>query len=181
MVFALLEYAEIRDAFKLDETQIQQCREWVRAVNIRWGVDKTFREQFSKQSTFEHTWMYGLDRLLLGYAMPGDQLFSGILPFNELEGSQAQVLERFQQFVFTLFPLAKWSTLQLPMEGWCDRLRGLLAKLFPEDADTYKVFNAKTNALCATGKTIQVFMNAKTKEMSLYYPEFFNNWLESFK
>lgn len=142
VVFALLEYAEIREAFKLDETQIQQCREWVRAVNIRWGVDKTFREQFSKQSTFEHTWMYGLDRLLLGYAMPGDHLFSGVLPFNELEGSQAQVLERFQQFVFTLFPMAKWPTQQLPIADWCDRLRGLLTKLFPEDASTYKVLQA---------------------------------------
>nr|CAA6825886.1 MAG: Exodeoxyribonuclease V gamma chain (EC [uncultured Thiotrichaceae bacterium] len=142
VVFGLLEYAEIRDAFKLDETQIQQCREWVRAVNIRWGVDKRFREQFAKQSTFEHTWMYGLDRLLLGYAMPGDQLFSGVLPYNELEGSQAQVLERFQQFVFTLFPLAKWSGLQLPVEEWCDRLRALLIKLFQEDPNTYKVFKA---------------------------------------
>lgn len=142
VVFALLEYTEIREAFNLDETQVQQCREWVRAVNIRWGVDKSFREQFAKQSTFEHTWLYGLDRLLLGYAMPGDRLFAGVLPYNELEGSQTLVLERFRQFVSTLFPLAKWSALQLPAADWCARLRGLLNKLFGEDADTYKVFQA---------------------------------------
>ena len=46
---------------------------------------------------------------------------------------------------------------------------------------TYKVYNEETNALCATGKTIQVFMDAKTKEMVLYYPEFYKEWLESFK
>ncbi|MEZ5536928.1 MAG: exodeoxyribonuclease V subunit gamma [Thiolinea sp.] len=141
-VFALLEYAEIRTASGLDEAQVQQCRDWIRAVNVRWGVDKTFREQYAKQSTFEHTWLYGLDRLLLGYMLPGEQLFGDILPYNELEGSQAQVLERFQQFVHALLPLAKWSSLQLAAEDWCERVRALLNKLFGEDAETYRVFQA---------------------------------------
>ena len=37
-VFTLLAYAEIREHFSLDEAQVQQCREWVRAVNIRWWM-----------------------------------------------------------------------------------------------------------------------------------------------
>ncbi|HPQ97431.1 MAG TPA: exodeoxyribonuclease V subunit gamma, partial [Thiolinea sp.] len=69
-VFALLDYPEIRTRFRLDEEQVQQCREWVRAVQVRWGVDAEFRRQFARQTTFEHTWLYGLDRLLLGYTLP---------------------------------------------------------------------------------------------------------------
>jgi len=141
-VFDLLEYAEIRQHFGLDETQVQQCREWVRAVNIRWGVDREFRQQFAQQATFEHTWMYGLDRLLLGYAMPGEQLLAGILPYNELEGSQAQVLERFQQCLHVLFAMAQWADKRATLASWQQQFIHLLEQLFPESAETQGVYQA---------------------------------------
>ncbi len=141
-VFALLEYTEIREHFGLDEAQVQQCRDWVQAVNIRWGVDAEFRRQFAQQSTFEHTWVYGLDRLLLGYALPGERLLAGVLPYNELEGSQAQVLERFQQCLQVLFTLSKWSGKRVTLNAWRDEFAAVLEKLFAEDAETYVVYQA---------------------------------------
>ena len=45
----------------------------------------------------------------------------------------------------------------------------------------YKVFNLETNVLCATGKTIQVFMESKTMNMILNLPEFYSDWLEMIK
>ncbi len=141
-VFALLEYAEIRGHFGLDELQVQQCRDWVRAVNIRWGVDGEFRRQFAQQTTFEHTWMYGLDRLLLGYALPGEALLGGVLPYGELEGSQAQVLERFTQCLHVLFALSKWSSRRLALADWVQQFRSVLEKLFADDAETQAVYQA---------------------------------------
>lgn len=41
----------------------------------------------------------------------------------------------------------------------------------------YKVFNADTNEISATGKTIQVFMEDKTRNMMLTYPDFYEKWL----
>ncbi|MGB0848096.1 MAG: exodeoxyribonuclease V subunit gamma [Thiolinea sp.] len=141
-VFSLLEYQEVRACFGLDDAQVQTCRDWVRAVNIRWGVDEEFRRQFASQTTFEHTWIYGLDRLLLGYMMPGDELLTGILPYNELEGSEVLVLERFLQCVHTLFPLARWSNQLHDMDTWCDRFAALTGHVFAEDAETYGVTQA---------------------------------------
>lgn len=139
-VFTLLEYAELREHFGLDEAQVQQCREWVRAVNIRWGVDAEFRHQFTRQTTFEHTWMYGLDRLLLGFALPGGQLLGGVLPYNELEGSQALVLERFQQCLHILFSMSKWATQRARLEDWGARFGSIVEQLFPREAETQTVF-----------------------------------------
>lgn len=45
----------------------------------------------------------------------------------------------------------------------------------------YKVFNAKTNEICATGKTIQVFMEDKSRNMMLNFPSFYEDWLEKVK
>ncbi|MFZ1388632.1 MAG: exodeoxyribonuclease V subunit gamma [Thiolinea sp.] len=146
-IFTLLEYAEIREHFGLDEAQVQQCREWVRAVNIRWGVDAEFRQQFARQSTFEHTWMYGLDRLLLGYALPGHQLLGGVLPYNELEGSQALVLERFQQCLHILFSTSKWATQRATLDDWGARFGTIVEQLFPREAETQTVYKGIDNVL----------------------------------
>lgn len=139
-VFTLLAYAEIREHFGLDEAQVQQCREWVRAVNIRWGVDAEFRQQFTRQTTFEHTWMYGLDRLLMGFALPGGQLLGGVLPYNELEGSQALILERFQQCLHILFSMSKWASQRASLEDWASRFGKMVEQLFPREAETQTVF-----------------------------------------
>jgi len=45
----------------------------------------------------------------------------------------------------------------------------------------YKVFNATTNEICATGKTIQVFMEDKSRNMMLTYPKFYEEWLKEVK
>lgn len=139
-IFTLLEYAEIRQHFGLDEAQVQQCRQWVKAVNIRWGVDAEFRQQFARQTTFEHTWMYGLDRLLLGFALPGHQLLGGVLPYNELEGSQALVLERFQQCLHILFSTSQWATQRATLDDWGARFRIIVEQLFPREAETQTVY-----------------------------------------
>ncbi len=45
----------------------------------------------------------------------------------------------------------------------------------------YSVINQETNVVCATGKTIQVFMDAKTMNMELNLPEFYAKWIENVK
>jgi exodeoxyribonuclease V gamma subunit len=49
----------------------------------------------------EHSWRAGLDRLLLGYAMPEEEggMVEGILPYDAMEGEGPAVLGRFVGFV----------------------------------------------------------------------------------
>jgi len=41
----------------------------------------------------------------------------------------------------------------------------------------YTVFNKETNAICAVGKTIQVFMESETRNMVLNLPDFYADWI----
>ena len=43
----------------------------------------------------------------------------------------------------------------------------------------YQVFNLATNKIAATGKTIQVFLTSKGRELSLYKPDFYIAWENS--
>lgn len=45
----------------------------------------------------------------------------------------------------------------------------------------YTVYNSETDVICATGKTIQVFMVPKTMAMVLNLPDFYSEWLKKIK
>ena len=76
-------------------------RWWVGDTRIYWGIDDEDRRHVGLPGVSENTWKAGLERLLLGYAMPGkdDRLFEGILPYDNIEGGEAAVLGRFVTFV----------------------------------------------------------------------------------
>jgi acyl-CoA thioester hydrolase len=42
----------------------------------------------------------------------------------------------------------------------------------------YEVWNLTTNKMSAEGLTEQVFLNNKTRELELYIPEFYKNWMD---
>lgn len=143
-VFELLEYPQIYERFHLDKKQVLQCRNWAEATNIRWGVDAKMRAKNGLPETYEHSWKYGLDRMLLGYMMPSEQLFSDslLLPFNQIEGNDAQVLASFKLFTDTIFQLDDWSLTCRYADSWVEKLRQLIGEIFTEDADHSVLFNA---------------------------------------
>ncbi|MCK5901604.1 MAG: exodeoxyribonuclease V subunit gamma [Cocleimonas sp.] len=142
-VFELLEYESIRLRFGLDEKHVLQCRHWVQATNIRWGVSDTMRAESGLPKTYEHSWKYGLDRMLLGYMMPSEQLFehSNLLPFNEIEGSDVKVLSAFKQFTDTLFQLWDWTSETLIIDEWIEKFQSLLKAIFPDDEKSPNIIN----------------------------------------
>ena len=89
-VLALLEDAGRARALRARRGRSRSIRGWVDAAGIRWGIDADHRAQLGLPRFAENTWRAGLDRLLLGYALPatGATLFDGILPVPE---SRAQL------------------------------------------------------------------------------------------
>ena len=143
-VFELLEYPSIRERFNLDEKQVTQCRHWAQATNIRWGVSDKMRAASGLPKTFEHSWKYGLDRMLLGYMMPSEQLFDDtqLLAFNDIEGSDAQILSSFKSFTDTVFKLWQWSSQPLDTAQWVAKLHELVQAIFPEEVDYHAILHA---------------------------------------
>ena len=46
---------------------------------------------------------------------------------------------------------------------------------------SYRLFNAKTNELVATGSSVQVFLDAKNSMLQLINPPFFEDWKKLYK
>ncbi|HRY16112.1 MAG TPA: exodeoxyribonuclease V subunit gamma, partial [Candidatus Competibacteraceae bacterium] len=131
-VLSLLEPPAVRRRFNLNEDDVERIRQWVRGVGIRWGIDAQAKDAWELPATTEHTWQAGLDRLLLGYALPGQNrdLYTSILPYDEIEGGEALALGGLQSFLEALFELHDWLRERRPSTDWIVLLRALLDRFF---------------------------------------------------
>ncbi len=137
-VLDLLQSEDVRRRFGFDEGVAELARRWVAETGIRWGIDAADRERRGLPAIGENTWRHGLDRLLLGYAMPGrgEALFEGILPYDHVEGSEAQALGRFLRFVETLFGWMNALNETRGTEEWSGVLCALMDAFFETDASS---------------------------------------------
>ena len=134
-VLALLESAAIRKHFELSDIGLTLIRRWIRETRIRWGVNAGERARLGLPGFEENSWQAGLDRLLLGYALPGyeQKLFADILPYDRIEGEEAEVLGVFSEFMQRLFEQVKGLEQARNLVLWVQTLNGVLDTFFSPD------------------------------------------------
>jgi len=137
-VLAVLGSHTVRRKFGFMETDLDLIRRWVDETRIRWGIDGKSRAEFGLPPSTENTWRTGLDRLLLGYAMPGqeEKMFDDVLPYDLVEGAEALVLGRFCDFVAQLFSHATSLGQPRTLDKWAESLLRLLEDFFLSDEDS---------------------------------------------
>lgn len=89
-VLDLLEVPAFRERFGLSETDLPQLHRWSEGAGIRWGFDAGHRQRFDLPGDLEqNTWRFGLNRMLLGYAVGSGEAWQGIEPYDEIGGLEA--------------------------------------------------------------------------------------------
>ena len=133
-VLEILDEPAVQRRFSLTAEDLDTVHRWVRASGIRWAIDAGHRARFGVPATVEHTWRFGLDRLLLGYALPGgnERLFADILPYDEVEGSLGEILGRFASFAEAAIALDDMPASRTVAQ-WAQALRAVLAQFFDAD------------------------------------------------
>ncbi|MGO9213979.1 MAG: exodeoxyribonuclease V subunit gamma, partial [Syntrophales bacterium] len=136
-IISILESAYVGRKFDLSEKDVATIRWWVRDTRIYWGIDEENRRHAGLPGTSENTWKAGLERMLLGYAMPrkDDLLFENVLPYDDIEGGDAAVLGRFVALVDELFREAGNLGRSMTIDAWSRTLVGILDKFFQIDDD----------------------------------------------
>ena len=137
-LLTLLEVSAIRRRFELNDAQLQEIQNWVIDSGIRWGRDGDSKRQWNLPDTEEHTWRMGLERLLLGFALPAEQqrLWNQLSGYDDVEGHQALVLGRLISFAEATFRLHDLAQTPRPPEHWRSELSKVLDDFFdPLDSD----------------------------------------------
>ena len=129
-VFDVLDQAVVYEHFGLSEVDIENIRVWVAATHIRWGESAQHREEYGFIPFSENSWKAGLERLLMGYANSDDEHFcepandanEPVLPFAEIEGSEAKVLGGMYDFISLLSHAKKVFSQPHTLEYWSKHL-----------------------------------------------------------
>ncbi|MFH1081518.1 MAG: exodeoxyribonuclease V subunit gamma [Pseudomonadota bacterium] len=148
-VLALLEAPPVKRRFGLSEEDMERIRHWVTDVRIRWGMDGESRQQAGLPGFPDNTWMSGLERLFLGYALPGrgERLFNGILPYDAIEGLEAQTLGRLAEYLNGLFACVKVLGRPRTPGDWAAVLLTLLEQFFEGGEETQRDMQAVRQSL----------------------------------
>ncbi|MBC2694699.1 MAG: exodeoxyribonuclease V subunit gamma [Desulfobacteraceae bacterium] len=136
-IISLLELSGIKEKFEMTESDIQIIRRWINDTKIRWGIDTTSRTRLNLPAFPENTWRTGIDRMLLGYAMPGHErdMFCGILPYDNIEGNEVKILGRFLEFLDRVFKCINDLSQPETLSKWVEIFNSMIDGFFPRNND----------------------------------------------
>jgi exodeoxyribonuclease V gamma subunit len=142
-VLDLLQEPAIAKCFNLDPADIQSLNHWISQSGIRWGWDANSKQTaWNLPADEQNTWKFGLDRMLLGYAMDNSAgLFSGVLPLEGVQGSSGALLGRLLRIFELLSYYRQRLSESLSITAWQSLLNDLIEDFFTPDIEEDLSFN----------------------------------------
>ncbi|WP_064602154.1 exodeoxyribonuclease V subunit gamma [Photobacterium sp. J15] len=132
----LLEVPAVMAKFGFDSERFERVKGWIEEVGIRWGLDDGTASEFQLPRQQQNTWLFGLQRMLLGYAMPQDAgLYQGVLAYDEVQGMDAELAGQLGLFVEMLMHYRTLLAKPQPVAEWISVLNQLLDDFFAVDTD----------------------------------------------
>ena len=130
-ILDLLEVPALQARFGIVTDDLPLLRRWIAAANVRWGLHAEHRESLVLPAGMaQNSWDFGLQRMLLGYAVGTGDAWNGVEPMAEIGGLDAALLGPLSDLLNTLE--AYWRALgsDASPADWGVRLRGLLGAFF---------------------------------------------------
>jgi exodeoxyribonuclease V gamma subunit len=89
----LLDTPALLARFGLEPDNLVRLHQWIKGANIRWGLDSEHRQEIGLgEAKAQNTWLFGLQRMLLGYATGQTASWQNIEPYDEVAGLEAGLL-----------------------------------------------------------------------------------------
>ncbi len=136
-VIGLLELPAVAHRYGLDTQSLADIRRWIEDAGIRWGFDGAHRAALGLPDEDGFSWRFGLDRLLLGYALAPDEemAWEGVAPWGKFEGQAARSLGALCAFVAQLAQWRESLAAARPLADWAAAMHELLALFDPQASD----------------------------------------------
>ena len=91
----------VRRRFGLSDDDLDAVTAWVRESGIRWGFDQDHRSSYGLERFVQNTWRFGLDRVLAGVAVSGDEpgWLGATLPLDDVGSNRVELAGRLAELV----------------------------------------------------------------------------------
>lgn len=102
-ILDLLQAPAVLRKFELNEDEFNRIAHWLQDAGVRWGLSGADKQRWQVPQEGQNSLLFGLRRLLSGYAMAADGLWLAhsldIAPYADIEGQNAEALGKFYLFV----------------------------------------------------------------------------------
>ncbi|MBU3001781.1 exodeoxyribonuclease V subunit gamma [Paraglaciecola arctica] len=136
-VLSLLEVPAIQRKFAIDTQEFELLQHWLIDAGVRWGWDENDKQRWDLPSEQQNTWVFGLQRLLAGYAMSSVELYQGnygaVSAYADIEGQQAVALGKCYQFTAVLLKVLAFCQESQNLQGKIEQGLVLLSELYEAD------------------------------------------------
>ena len=140
----LLEIPALASRFGIDAASLPRIAQWIDAAGIRWGLDTAHREAVDLgPAGAQNGWLFGIERMLLGYASGSDRAYQDIEPFGQIGGLESALAGSLAALVQRLM---QWRTLLAQATtpiGWGVLARELCGAFFLVDEERDRATMAK--------------------------------------
>lgn len=135
-VFGLLQQPPVMERFGFAQADLDLAKQWIAEAGIRWGLDSGHLQRMGLMGA-GCTFSDGMERLLLGYAMPDGhgEPWQGQLPAGGAEGSEAEVLGRLGAFFDALAVLSAEMASARRGAEWALLFAGVLSRFIAETGE----------------------------------------------
>ncbi len=120
----LLRVKHVFPAFELTETDFDYIQKWLVEAGIRSGLGER-GELFN-----ENSWLQGLERLLMGFAVVSNEPVAGIYGYQDIEGSSGRILGGLCEFVALIRRASESYSSDKSLQEWAEILRTDVDRLF---------------------------------------------------
>lgn len=146
-VLDLLGTPLLRAKFGIKEADIPTLHTWIDAAGIRWGLDAMHREHFDlPPGITQNTWLFGLNRLLLGYLSGDSQaMWQGIEPYPAMDSISAGLIGYLADLINQLSHYTHVLAQPYTPEEWQHCLQNLMTDFFQEP-DLHSPDSSRNNA-----------------------------------
>jgi exodeoxyribonuclease V gamma subunit len=138
-VLDLLAFPAIARALGLSGSALERLQQWLAEARVAWGIDANARARLGLPAYAEHSFAWGMQRLLAGYLYGDDQAAPGTSdaaatqvgswPVDGVRGVEAEALGALDQLLGELDALARLAAAPRSLGQWCATLHGLIDRL----------------------------------------------------
>jgi exodeoxyribonuclease V gamma subunit len=127
----LLDVPALAARFGVEEDDLPTIGRWIEGASVRWGLDQRHRAGLGLGSAGEqNSWLFGIRRMLLGYATGAGPSFGDIEPYAEVGGLDAALAGALAELVESLLAWREQLDAVLRPAEWGERARALMARFF---------------------------------------------------
>ncbi|MBV1786733.1 exodeoxyribonuclease V subunit gamma [Marinobacterium sp. D7] len=142
----LLEVPAVLERYHLSAEDIPTLQRWIEGAGIRWGLDGEHRAGLELPAGLEqNAWLFGLRRMLLGYAVGDGEAYADIEPYDEVAGLEAALAGTLALLLDDLRALLQRTREAQPAIAWRETLTWLLDTFLAPAGDADLVLLERLN------------------------------------